>query len=246
MEAFSSATVTWPQALTAAIASGSMEIREQLNYNGANLSLALFAVTPGAASPTVLTSLPLQSLITTTQIMVDRTYASSTPSQSVLVAGTVVSSQPKSPYGDLTGAPASLSFSYVIGKPAKYTSIVSTIAGIVTSYSASATGTLTFPPPPVPPPGAGTGPQIVITPPNQMASIKFLTLDASATTDAQKLSMTFSWRCINKSVAISGQNSAVANVQLSEGAGDYIFELTVTDTAGVVAKATTIISYVGH
>ncbi len=244
-EAFNATTTTVPPSLATALASGAMEIREQINYNGTMLAEAMFAVTPGSPSPTVLNTLPAQSLITTTQIAVDRVYVATLPSAAMLFTGTIVSNQPASPFGNLTGAPASLSFAYAGDKSAKFTGIVTTAAGIVTSYSATGVGNINYPPV-TPPVGPGTGPQIVITPPTQTAFMKFLTLDASATKDAQNLPMTFVWRSVNKSVAIAYPNNAVVSVQLTEGAGDYIFEVTVTDTAGNIAKATTTISYVGR
>ncbi len=244
-EALNATTIAIPPALAPALASGSMEIREQINYNGTMLAEAMFVVTTGSTSPTVLTTLPQQSLITTTQIVVDRVYVAATPLATMMFVGTVVSNQPASPFGNLTGVPASLSFAYSGDKTAKFTSIVTTSAGIVTSYSSAGVGVLNFPP--VPPPVIpAIGPQIVITPANQTAFMKFQTLDASATTDPNGLPMSFVWRSVNKSVAFANPNNAVVSVQLTEGAGDYIFEVTVTNTAGNSAKATTTISYVGH
>jgi len=246
MDAFNANKTVIPAAFAVAVNSGALEIREQMNYNGTMLAVAMFIATPGSVSPTVLGTLMPQNLLSVTQIAVDKVYVTAGPAATMLFTGKTVSNQPVSVYGDLTGSLASLSFGYSGDKTAQFTNIVSVAAGMVASYSATGVGNINFPPPVTPPSGTGTGPQIVITPAYQMASIKFLTLDASATTDAQGLPMTFVWRAVNKSVAIANPNNAVVSIQLSEGAGDYVFEVTVTDTAGVIAKATTTISYVGH
>ncbi len=87
----------------------------------------------------------------------------------------------------------------------------------------------------VPPPGKV--PTVVITGgPYIETVVRQLTLSAVAT-DPDGLPLTYSWRSISQMAAISGSTTATPIVQLGQLYGDYPFEVTVTNSNGVSAKA---------
>ena len=66
--------------------------------------------------------------------------------------------------------------------------------------------------------------------------VRQVTLSAVGT-DPDGLPLTYSWRSLNTMAAISGGTSATPIVQLGQLYGDYPFEVTVTNSNGVIAKA---------
>ena len=71
-------------------------------------------------------------------------------------------------------------------------------------------------------------------------------LIGDASTSADGMPLTYSWRTVEGSAAIYGGQVASPTAQFSSGPGPYTFELTVTDSAGNVSKDTTTILYAGR
>jgi uncharacterized protein (TIGR03437 family) len=141
----------------ASLASGELEIREQLLYNPQSNSLTstIFLVPPGSTIPTPasvdITSMTLASYT----ISIDRVYSSCNPYPNLMFAGTITSSAggaaaPNGIYNvKLSGTPAAVSLGYHTGNPPQFNNIVTLFAGLVVSYSQVAYGTLAFPASPV-------------------------------------------------------------------------------------------------
>ncbi|HEX2725394.1 MAG TPA: hypothetical protein VHN20_06205, partial [Beijerinckiaceae bacterium] len=85
---------------------------------------------------------------------------------------------------------------------------------------------------------ANAGPDITVVTPE-------VTLDASASKDPDGGTLTYMWKSIGRSVAISDPTSARPRVQLGEGFGIYRFELTVTTSKGVTSTDIVEVLYVG-
>jgi hypothetical protein len=58
--------------------------------------------------------------------------------------------------------------------------------------------------------------------------------------------LTYQWHVVTKSAGKIHGNTAVADFQLAEGAGAYVFEVTVTNAAGLSATASITINFVGR
>ena len=84
---------------------------------------------------------------------------------------------------------------------------------------------------------------MVLTPANQTVNIREVTLDASKSTDPNCLALTFQWSVVGgANVSLLHGNSAVATAQLGDnGPNTYMFTVTVTNSAGQGATATTTI-----
>lgn len=228
------------------INSGALELRERLIYNPTlgTLTSTLFTVQSGSPA------LSLDANITGGTVgqytlNIEKTYSVTKPRNILAFAGTVSSSSPNGLLGDVAGAPFSVSMVYTNDTPPKVVDLVVVIAGRVVEYSKDATGTLTLPKTNTPVTAPPTGPQINIIAPTSTTD-RQISLDASKTTDASNTSLTYVWKNVNRSAAILQPNTSVAIVQFTEGFGDYVFELTVTNGNGVVSKKTVTISYLGH
>jgi hypothetical protein len=149
-----------------------------------------------------------------------------------MLTGTVAGSPLAGPYGELAGAPAAISLGYTTATPMTLNNAVVLIAGRVVSYGASAGGTITFPAgPPTPPPPSGA-PTVVIRPIPETA-FPIVRLDATGSTNPAGGALTYQWRVIAGQAGISTPTAAATDVYLlGLGAGDYTFEVTVTNSAG--------------
>jgi K319-like protein len=232
-------TPNLPPAVVAGVLTGTLELRESMNFSPTNqvVTINAFAVQAGAPIPTPAGGVATFSIAT---MNVDKIYGALTPRPSVMLTGTISSNSPASPYGSLGGAPAVLSFGYTNDTPAKINSVVLLLAGSAVEFSADAAGTLTFVPPVVPPTTSGT-PQIVISSPTSVFG-KIADLDASMSTSANP-PLTFAWTVVNGNADIAHQTSAKAFAYLNGGFGSYTFKLTVTDAKGNVATQNVTINY---
>ena len=225
---------------------GAFELRERLIYNpsGATLTSTVFTVQPGSPLPTPLNANLSGAVLGVYTLNVEKLYATTKPLNSLSFTGTVADSSGGGIFGNVNGMPFTVSMGFTNTAPTRATDVVHLLAGRVVMYSADAAGTLTVPRPPTPPENP-TGPKITVNVPANTVS-RQIDLDASKTTDDSGTSLTFSWRNVNKSAVLLNPNTAIASVQFTEGPGDYLFEVTVTNGAGQTAKQTVTVSYLGR
>lgn len=256
-------TPNLPASVLAALAGGALEIRETAVYNSqANtLTSTIFAVPTGSPIPTPPAELANlgSALVAQVTMTIDRIYVTTTPFMSVMFVGSDTQST-VTPYGTYQGAVSTVSVGFTnattasgttAAAPATVNTVIETVAGAIVIYSPTATintFTVTTPPPSGGGGGTTTAPTVVITPANQTVTGKEITLDASQSTDPGGLALTFQWSVVGSAnVSLLHGTSAVATAQLGDnGPNTYTFMVTVTDSAGNSASATTVISYVGH
>ena len=142
-----------PATILASLASGALEIRERLIYNpqANTLTSTIFLVQPGSPIPTP-GSVDISSMtLASYTISVDRTYTSCSPFPSLMFVGSITSSSPGAASLNGTynlafsGTPATVSIGYTTDNPPLINNVVTLIAGIAVSYSATANGSVTFP-----------------------------------------------------------------------------------------------------
>ncbi len=240
-----------PANILASIAGGAQVIRTRLIYNSQTNTVTdtTFLVAAGSAIPTPLAVDVTGSTIQSYVLNVSQIFTSCQPTPSVLIVGTVGSSN--GPFGNFQGAPAAISIGYTTDTPAKINNVVEVVAGAVVAYSADAQGTLTFPAAPVTPPGTtGGAPVIVLSPvfPTQgvfQAYLNPFQINASASTDPNNLPLTYLYSSDKPVNFLPGPN--VPNPQITFGGrGDYTITLTVTNSAGVSTTTKFIVEYVGR
>lgn len=73
---------------------------------------------------------------------------------------------------------------------------------------------------------------------------RLITLDGSASSDPKGGPLTYRWRPLEKTAVVLEPTSMTPRVQLGEQFGPYIFELTVTNQAGVSATSTVTVNFV--
>jgi hypothetical protein len=234
-QVLSTLTPTLPTAITAAVAAGTLEIRQFATFNSTNSLLTLnnFTVQTGAPLPTPTGTIVPSSIFSIVAIKVDKVYTSCTPTASVLFVGTVATNTPASVFGNLTGVPAAVSIGLTSDTPPKITNVVTVAAGTAVQFAAAGGGTVTFTAGTVTPPGSGGGPNIVIANAGPTA-YRVVDLDASGTTGANT-PFTFVWSVVAGAATIGGDPaSAKATAYIQGGAGIYTFRVTVTDSKGNV------------
>lgn len=255
-----------PASVASAISSGALEAREQLTFDSAANTVLVqqFTAQPGSPSPTPASGINGSSILTRATVKIDKTYFSCSPVPSMLIVGTISSNVPPSPFGTLSGTPVAISLGYTTDDPPNVNSVVVVLAGTVSEYTPSAVGTLQFPGSSVTPPGSsGNGPVIVIANGNtQTTTSRQMVLDASGSTDPNHLQLTYVWtqptpgsgcpadtaagQACSLAASISGSNTAMPLVTFGQGRGDYLFNVTATNSAGVSSTQLVRITYIGQ
>jgi hypothetical protein len=231
----STITPSAPPSVLAALAGGALEIREIITLNpisGATTSV-VFRVPTGTPFPTpgvvdTLDPPPLGSNIATFILVPDKVYVTKS---SVTFSGTILVSSP-TPFGDYTGAPATLAFGLTNDTPPKITNVVELISGAVVTWSASGTGTVTLSTPATSPTGGTV--TVAVTPANQTILTTLGHIDSKAT-DSADPNATFNYKWVLTSPAGGGANiftpqAASTDVQLVAGFNTYTFTVTATNT----------------
>ena len=97
-----------------------------------------------------------------------------------------------------------------------------------------------------PPPTGGTGPTIVVAGGTSITTIyRIITLDASGSFSPQGNNpLTFNWTVRAQAAAILPPNSPTPTIELGLIGGDYIFDLTVTDSKGNSSTATIVVHFI--
>lgn len=123
--------------------------------------------------------------------------------------------------------------------PRETTTYTLTALGNRSQESAQVTVTVTTPPPPPPPPPPPKGnPPIADAGKNFETLVRQIRLDGTGSKDPDGGPLTYSWRLVQGAAAILDPTSPTPRVQLAGPSGDYVFELTVTNQAGLSSKAT--------
>lgn len=238
-----------PANVLAGITSGGQEVRNRIIYNPtvSTVTVTTFTVATGSPNPT-----PIGLDITPSQLQsytlnVDKVYTSCNPTPSILFVGTLNSTN--GPFGNYSGAPGAVSLGYTTDASPKLNNVVEVIAGNVVAYSASANGTVTFPPLPPPSSGPSGAPTIILSPaPPTTGSIQVFfnpfQVSAAGSTDPANLALTYTWT--SDKPASFGPSPNVANplITFQSGASDYKITVTVTNSAGVSATQTFILTYI--
>jgi hypothetical protein len=234
-----------PAALLAEVVSGRLQVRQRVAYPSTDdqLSVELFVVPPGTAIPAVS---PPGTVLSRVMIRVVNVVSSTTPEPNYTFAGTVASVSDTTLFGDLAGRTAAVLISIPENSTTTITGLQVAVAGAVTTFSVGGAGSAQVTTPP--PGGPNQAPiALIATVPNASGVLaRQIQLDASGSTDPEGRPLTFSWRSLGKSAAISGSNTAMPTVTFNEGFGEYVFEVTVTDPGGLSTRMQTRVTYIGR
>jgi hypothetical protein len=238
---FASETPNVPENVAAAIRSGALEIRQVVTWAppGSNINVRHILVQPQAPNPT-----PDGSQVGTLDnynVSV-REVASST--DALTFTGSLSQILGQSPFGIPPGSPVYYSFGYSNpGTTTTFRNVTLVVPGIVTTFVSTAMGNLGFSgESPGPTPGAlqaNAGPDFTTGQSEVM-------LDAVLSTIPPGATVTYRWRAVTGAGNVLDPNSAQTRVQLAGNAGDYVFELTITDSAGNTSSDQVRVSYTGR
>jgi K319-like protein len=243
-----------PATLLAALASGALELREQVNFNAQvnTLTATFFVVAPGSPTPTNLGRVNAGTIVAVVTLNVDKVYVSPKPA-SVTIVGTI--SATSSPFGAYTAVPAVFSFGYTSDTPPKIINVVELVAGTAVVFSPAGTGTFTLTALPGSGGGGGGTTPITITVSGPGAStgtansfqtaVSTFVLDASKSTSTNAGALTYAWAALPgyPPASIAGGNTATPTITVTSKS-NYGFTVTVTDSTGTTATATITVQFI--
>jgi len=129
--------------------------------------------------------------------------------------------------------------------PKDTTTYTLTALGNRSQDTAQVTITVTSPPPPPPPPQPPKGnPPVADAGKGFETLVRQVRLDGTGSKDPDGGPLTYSWRVLQGRAAILDPSSPTPTVQLAGMFGDYVFELTVTNKAGLSSTATVTVKFV--
>jgi hypothetical protein len=233
-----------------ATAAGVPDIRERFVYTSSSgtVNYIQFSVPAGTPIPTPSSVDISGSTYIVALLAVQKVSVGSNPLYpSVQFSGTVASTA--GPLGSITGTPAMLSFGYPnTATPANtalqaFNNVLSSISGVSSGYSAAGVGAMTLTQVPISN-NPCSGP-VIITPSTLSTTTNHVTLDASKSFDCGGQPLTYVWNVLAPlgSVSIMNPSSAIAYGGLYAGPGEYTFTVTATDTSGVTATSTILVTY---
>ena len=232
----------------AAIQAGALEIRQSVQYDPAQAKLQFtgFLVAAGAPLPTPFSEQPL-NLIWSYSAQVSRVQVTVKPRNSFAFGGTITAAR-VSPFGDLVGAPVTISASYVMppngGAVTQFGMVATSIAGTANVHSASGAGQAKID---VPTPFTVL-PVAIAGPKGTLRTTAAFQLDGTQSSDPTGGAITYRWIFVpvsGQTVTLTGEMSATPGVILPDSAyGDYQFVLMVINSAGLTSTDTVTIGYV--
>jgi hypothetical protein len=233
-----------PQPVLAGVTSQTLEIRERFVYPPASgtVNYTQFSVPTGTPIPTPSTMDISGSTYFVAQLAVQKiSVGSNVNYPSVQFSGTIVSID--GPAGSMTGTPATLSFGYALLTQPPFNNVLSSISGLDSGYSAAGVGDMTLMQVPVSN-NPCSGP-IVITATVIATTNLYVNLDGSQSFDCSGQPLTYQWGVLNPvgSVTVVNPTSPKATARLNNGPGQYSLTFTVTNTSGVSATASILVTY---
>jgi hypothetical protein len=238
-----------PAEILAQLAAGTLEARERLTYNPNNNTITsrLLYRQPSTTFPTPASEF-FTNLSQAYSVNVEKMYISDKPTPNMLIVGTVRSNDVRGPFDNFTGAPVAISMGFTSDFKT-ITNVTTVVAGVATIASGTGAGTLNIKD--LPGSGTGgpgtpaTGPKAVVGAERVVATTQSHQLDGSKSEAGPDGPITYLWKVVGKTASLANATTAMPTVQFGEGFGDYIFELTVTDTKGVTSTARQIVTYTG-
>ena len=238
-----------PASLLSALTGGTMELRQQLNYNAAAKTLMVIGISEPAGSP-----LPTPSAATgvttlwTYTVNVDRVEMTAKPGNAVVFLGSVASGSSSTPFGDISGALVSVSAGYLAptgtSSSTTFVGISTGIAGSASLFSRQGSGTVVLGSSPT-----GGVPMAVAGPKNFISGTPQFQLDGTHSTDPSGGTVTYHWTFVpffGTTANLLGADTASPTVTVpsyADAEGDYTFQLMVSNSAGLSATDTVTVTY---
>jgi hypothetical protein len=257
---FSTMTPTFPQQFAGSIQNGSLEARQSIAFDPSSnmLTITGFVVQPGSPNPTPAGSNFAFNTFSQVQMKVDRVYVTDKPRPAIMFVGTLANSSVTDPFGNLAGAPAAVSIGLkdettnsnnANVNTSSINNVVVLIAGTNVTYSAAGAGAVTLPnqqqpsQPGQPGQPGSAGPTIILNGTTLDTPYKQVTLSAVDTRDPQGLPITFEWKVLTGSATFVTPSAAETVAQLQGGKGQYMFQVTATNSRGAQSTANVIVNF---
>lgn len=246
-----------PANVAQAIQGGALEFRHLITWvpaaataPGTNPTLRVdaFLVQPGSPASTPLAM--RTNALFSYNVAVDNIYLSTVPTRNIVFVGRVTSHTDPSPFGNLVGTAAAISATYdTSASITAFSNVTVLLGGVGALFSQSGSGTISFQTT-----GGGTGTgtgggtgadgPVANAGANFSTTLPEVQLNGGMSTGT---GLTYSWRLLPpRTAGLVGADTATPRVQFGEGYGDYVYELTVTDSTGRKSTATVTILYIGR
>jgi hypothetical protein len=238
-----------PPNVAQAIQAGALEIRQSVQYapNSKTLRVRHFLVAPGAPNPTPSTAAytPVEDYL----VAVRNIEHFASP-HSLLLSGTTDRVAVTSPFGPLRSNPLLLSLGYMPADEDEqghtaFNNITLVLPGRMTTYIRNVQGILSFESE-----GNGGGPAaggpVADAGSDIVSAQSEITLDGSRSSAPEGETLEYEWRVVRGAAGLVNANTAMPRVQLTSNFGEYLFELTVTDSKGRTSTDAVTVTYTGR